>query len=75
MRNLFISLEICIFITGNQYIMSVFRDHKVSASELLDVIPEELLSNLSQTTKDDYYTKILHDKKLFSPSDVWYFRK
>lgn len=55
--------------------MSVFRDHKVSASELLDVIPEELLSNLSQTTKDDYYTKILHDKKLFSPSDVWYFRK
>jgi hypothetical protein len=45
--------------------MSVFRDHAFSAVELLDVIPEELLSNLSRTTKVDHYTKVLHGKKLF----------
>jgi hypothetical protein len=45
--------------------MSDFKDHKVTASELLDVIPEELLCNLSQTTKVDHYTKVLHGKKLF----------
>ena len=45
--------------------MSVFKDHKVSVKELLDVAPEALLSNLSLTTKVDYYTKVLHGKKLF----------
>jgi hypothetical protein len=45
--------------------MSVFKDHKITAAELLNVIPEDLLSNLSQETKVDYYTKVLHGKKLF----------
>ena len=45
--------------------MSVFKDHKITAAELLSVIPEDLLSNLSQETKVDYYTKVLHGKKLF----------
>lgn len=45
--------------------MSVFKDHKVSAIELLNVIPEKLLSNLSKATKVDHYTKVLHGKKLF----------
>lgn len=45
--------------------MSVFKDHKVSVKQLLGVIPEALLSNLSLTTKVDYYTKVLHGKKLF----------
>ena len=45
--------------------MSVFKDHKITAAELLNVMPEDLLSNLSQETKVDYYTKILHGKKLF----------
>lgn len=44
--------------------MSVFKDHKITAAELLNVIPEDLLSNLSQETKVDYYTKVLHGKKL-----------
>lgn len=45
--------------------MSVFRDHKIAARELLEVIPEKLLSNLSSSTKVDYYAKVLHGKKLF----------
>lgn len=45
--------------------MSVFKDHKISVSQLLGVIPEALLSKLSLTTKVDYYTKVLHGKKMF----------
>jgi hypothetical protein len=45
--------------------MSVFKDHKVSVNQLLGVIPEALLSKLSLTTKVDYYTKVLHGKKMF----------
>lgn len=45
--------------------MSVFKDHKVSVKQLLNVVPEALLSNLSLTTKVDYYTKVLHGKKMF----------
>ena len=45
--------------------MLVFNDHKISAAELLNVMPEDLFSNLSQETKVDYYTKVLHGKKLF----------
>ncbi len=54
-----------ILITDNQSNMSVFKDHKISVKQLLGVIPEALLSNLSLTTKVDYYTKVLHGKKLF----------
>lgn len=45
--------------------MALFKDHKVGVSQLLGVIPEALLSHLSETTKVDYYSKILHGKKLF----------
>ena len=45
--------------------MSVFKDHKISVTQLLGVIPEALLTKLSATTKVDYYAKVLHGKKMF----------
>jgi len=45
--------------------MSIFKEHKVSINQLLGVIPESLLSHLSENTKADYYSKVLHGKKLF----------
>ena len=45
--------------------MSVFKDHKVSLKQVLEFIPEALLSHLSATTKVDYYSKVLHGKKMF----------
>lgn len=45
--------------------MSVFKDHKIGVNELLQVIPESLLANLSSTTKVDHYAKVLHGQKLF----------
>ncbi|WP_426476387.1 IS4 family transposase [Chryseobacterium sp. CBSDS_008] len=45
--------------------MSVFRDHKISLKDVLEFIPEALLSHLSATTKVDYYSKVLHGKKMF----------
>jgi hypothetical protein len=45
--------------------MSFFKDHKVTVKELLDIIPDELLTHLSRTTKIDYYAKTLHGRKLF----------
>lgn len=45
--------------------MAIFRDHKVGIIDLLHVIPESLLTHLSESTKVDYYSKILHGKKLF----------
>ena len=45
--------------------MSVFKDHKISLKQVLNFIPEALLSHLSATTKVDYYSKVLHGKKMF----------
>lgn len=45
--------------------MSVFKDHKVGVNDLLQVIPENLLVNLSSTTKVDHYAKVLHGQKMF----------
>ncbi len=45
--------------------MSVFKDHKISLKQILEFIPEALLSHLSATTKVDYYSKVLHGKKMF----------
>src|SRR3954466_16046614 len=45
--------------------MPVFKDHKVSVTQLLGVIPEGLLANLSLSTKVDHYSKVLHGKKMF----------
>lgn len=54
-----------IFITDNQLIMAVFKDHKIGANQLLGVIPESLLANLSVTTQVDHYSKVLHGQKMF----------
>lgn len=45
--------------------MSVFKDHKISVKQVLEFVPEALLSHLSATTKVDYYSKVLHGKKMF----------
>lgn len=45
--------------------MAVFKGHKVGANELLQLIPEALLSELAQKTQVDYYSKVLHGRKLF----------
>lgn len=45
--------------------MAPFKDHKVTANQLLGVIPEGLLSRLSDTTKVDYCSKVLHGRKMF----------
>ena len=41
------------------------KDQKIGINQILDFIPEALLSNLSLKTKVDYYSKILHGKKMF----------
>lgn len=58
-------LFFCIFTLDNQLFMSVFKDHKISLKDVLKFIPEALLSHLSATTKVDYYSKVLHGKKIF----------
>ena len=45
--------------------MSIFKGHNIQISQLLSVIPEALLSELSSTSKVDHYAKVLHGKKLF----------
>jgi hypothetical protein len=45
--------------------MSAFKEHRVEVRQLLEYIPERLLSNLSSNTNIDYYAKVLHGKKLF----------
>ncbi len=45
--------------------MSVFKDHKISLNQVLQFVPEALLNHLSATTKVDYYSKVLHGKKMF----------
>lgn len=54
-----------IFAADNQLFMSVFKDHKISLKHVLEFVPEALLSHLSATTKVDYYSKVLHGKKMF----------
>lgn len=54
-----------IFTTDNQLFMSVFKDHKISLKDVLEFIPEALLSHLSASTKVDYYSKVLHGRKIF----------
>lgn len=45
--------------------MSVFKDHKISLRDVLEFIPEALLTHLSASTKVDHYSKVLHGKKMF----------
>ncbi|MGD1892763.1 MAG: IS4/IS5 family transposase, partial [Cyclobacteriaceae bacterium] len=45
--------------------MSIFKNHKITVNHLMGFIPEGLLTHLSQTTQVDYYTKVLHGRKMF----------
>jgi hypothetical protein len=45
--------------------MAIFKDHNISVKQLLGFIPQALITNLSLTTKIDYYAKVLHGNKLF----------
>ena len=45
--------------------MRMFKDHKVSVSQLLAFIPEPYLEQLSLQNKVDRYAKVLHGRKLF----------
>lgn len=45
--------------------MSVFKDHEISLKQVLEFIPEALLTHLSATSKVDHYSKVLHGKKMF----------
>jgi len=45
--------------------MSLFKNHKIGAKELLGLIPESLLATLSSTTNVDFYTKVLYGRKMF----------
>ena len=45
--------------------MSVFKDHKISLKQVLEFIPEALLTHLSATSTVDHYSKVLHGKKMF----------
>lgn len=45
--------------------MPIFKDHKVTVTDLLNVIPDALMEHLSETTDIDYYAKVLHGKKMF----------
>lgn len=62
---MFYCFVFCIFIADNQLFMSVFKDHKISLKDVLEFIPEALLSHLSASTKVDYYSKVLHGRKIF----------
>jgi IS4 transposase len=45
--------------------MSMFKDHKMSVRQLMDLIPDQYLEQLSQQSCVDRYTKILHGRKMF----------
>lgn len=41
------------------------KNHKIGINQLLEFIPEALLAKLSANTNIDYYSKVLHGKKMF----------
>lgn len=41
------------------------KNHKIGVNQLLEFIPEALLAKLSANTNVDYYSKVLHGKKMF----------
>ena len=43
----------------------MFKDHKLSVSQLLELISEHYLAQLSLQSKVDRYVKVLHGRKLF----------
>ena len=49
----------------NQWFAASFKDCGVRVNDLLGAIPESLLSHFSATTTVDYYTQVLHGRKMF----------
>ena len=45
--------------------MAIFREHKVNLADLIQEIPEAVLTQLSKTTKVDYCSKVLSGKLMF----------
>lgn len=45
--------------------MKIFQDHKISVKELLALIPDQYLEQLSVQSHVDRYAKVLHGRKLF----------
>lgn len=45
--------------------MTLFKDHKISAKELLNVIPNDIIEQIAVTTSVDHYSKVLKGKKMF----------
>lgn len=45
--------------------MNIFKDHKISVKELLALIPDQYLEQLSLQSHVDRYAKVLHGRKLF----------
>lgn len=43
----------------------MFKDHKISVKELLSLIPDQYLEQLSLRSSVDRYTKVLHGRKMF----------
>lgn len=45
--------------------MNLFKDHKISVSQLLGLIPDQYMEQLSFQSKVDHYAKVLHGRKMF----------
>ena len=45
--------------------MNMFKDHKISVKELLALIPDQYLEQLSLQGSVDRYAKVLHGRKMF----------
>jgi hypothetical protein len=45
--------------------MSQFKDHKISVKQLLALLPDQFLEQLSCQSSVDRYTKVLHGRKMF----------
>lgn len=45
--------------------MNIFKDHKISVKELLALIPDQYLEQLSLQSHVDRYAKVLHGRKMF----------
>jgi hypothetical protein len=46
-------------------IMNMFKDHKMSVRQLMGLIPDQYLEQLSLQSHVDRYAKVLHGRKLF----------
>lgn len=47
-------------------IMALFKNHTVSIQKILDIIPDNLLSNLAKNTNVDYCAKVLYGERVFN---------